>query len=130
MSLSSKIMENVLSPVIVGSLAGLGLKLMYPQTRSVNLLGVVSLPDYAVYGGLVGAASAVSESLKLWVLPLIPNNQYVGLESLILAPAITGVTGSLAFNAFTDSKLNSFWTPFILAASSNFTGKSIYNYFF
>jgi hypothetical protein len=129
MSTSSKLAENIFEPLLVGGIAAAFVKFFYPETSSFKILGTLSLPEYALVGITVGASSAVSETLKFWVLPYIPHNKSLaGLESMFLGPVITGVTSMIAFPILTDSKPKSYVNGFLLGAGSDLTGKYIYSF--
>lgn len=129
MSTSSKITENLLEPLLVGGVAAVAVKVLYPSTQKFSILGSVSLPDYVLFGAAVGASSAVSETIKLWILPYIPQSRSLAsLESMLLGPAITGVTSIAAINILTDSKPRNMFNTFVLGAGSDIAGKYLYQF--
>jgi hypothetical protein len=129
MSTSSKIAENLLEPLIVGGIATAAIKFMYPGSRTIKVLDAFPLPDYLAIGLAVGASSAVSETLKLWVLPYLPNNKsFASLEGMLLGPALAGATSIVAMVALTDSKPASYLNSFLIGAGSDLAGKYLYQF--
>jgi hypothetical protein len=125
-SLQNKLTENLLQPVIVGAVAGLGYRYFFGSIGNVNLLGV-SVNDGLAVGVSVGAASAFSETIKFWVLPYIPaNKSLAGIETMLLSPMITGVTSTAAINLLTNVESKSYFQSFLLGAGSHLVGEYAY----
>jgi len=128
MSTSSKVVENLLEPAIVGVIAGVMTKVFYPDTGISKILNTFELPGPLLIGLTVGVSSVVGESLKLWVLPYIKNNSpYANAEAMLVGPALTGLTSVLAIKLGTNATPK-YLQSFILGAGSSIAGKYAYDF--
>lgn len=123
-STSSKLSEQFLHPVVVGVLGYFGAHMAGDGNKVVTTFGMEqSLPSYI---GLVTAASSLAgESLKQWVLPMLPNNQnYSSLESTFLQPGLTGLVDGTALFLLTGSR---FMEGAVIGAASEIAGGYLYD---
>ena len=79
-----------------------------------------------IFLGLVGTGSSIAgESLKQWVLPMLPGNgSYSMLESTFLQPALVGAVEGSALLFLTKTR---FTEGFLLGAGSEIAGSYLYN---
>ena len=88
--IGSKLSEQFVHPLIVGGLGYLGAQLI-GEGNKVTFVGGMRISVPLFIGTVTGASSAVGETLKQWVLPIIPGNvSYSSVESTFLGPALVG----------------------------------------
>lgn len=124
MSYSSKLSENFIQPVVVGLVNVAGAYAVGEGNNSARLGGMsVPLP---IFLGLVGSASSIAgETLKNYVLPMLPNNaKFASLEGVLLQPALCGLVEGSALQFLTKTR---FKEGFILGAGSEIAGSYLYS---
>jgi len=124
MSYSNKISENLLQPIVVGLVNTAGAYAMGEGDKSA-IFSSLSVP-LPIFLGLVGTGSSIAgESLKQWVLPMLPGNgSYSMLESTFLQPALVGAVEGSALLFLTKTR---FTEGFLLGAGSEIAGSYLYN---
>jgi hypothetical protein len=120
----SKLSEQFVHPLIVGGLAYVGANMMGEGNRMVKLAGLkMSLPLF--FGVTTVASSAVGESLKQWILPMLPGNaSFASLENTFLSPAIVGGVDAVTMYFLTRTR---FVEAFALGAGSEVLGSYLYD---
>lgn len=120
----SKLSEQFIHPLIVGALGYAGSHFMGDGGKEA-VVGSMSVSLPLFMGVLTGASSVVGETLKQWVLPMLPNNaSYVSMESTFLGPAIVGGVDGLAAYLLTKTR---FTEGLILGAGSEIAGSYLYS---
>jgi hypothetical protein len=120
----SKLSEQFVHPLIVGGIGFLGSHL-YGDGGKVAVIGGTSISLPVFLGAMTGISSAVGESLKQWVLPMLPNNSgFSSLENTFLAPALVGGVDGASMYFLTKSR---FMEGFILGAGSEILGSYLYD---
>jgi hypothetical protein len=120
----SKLSEQFVHPLIVGALGYAGAYIMGEGVKEVVIGGMsLSLPLFM--GVTTGVSSAVGETLKQWVLPMLPNNVgFTSLENTFLAPALVGGVDGLSMYILTRTR---FMEGFILGGGSEILGSYLYD---
>jgi hypothetical protein len=124
MSTSSKVSEQFLHPFIVGlvSIAG---SYASGESGKVAQIGGISLSLPVFQGIVTGLSSTGGETLKQWVLPMLPNNaMYSNMESTFLSPVLVGVTNGVAMHLLTKTRGKE---RFVLGAGSEIAGSYLYD---
>jgi len=120
----SQLSEQFIHPIIVGGLGYLGSHFM-GDGKKVAVIGSMNLSLPMFMGAVTGISSAVGESLKQWVLPMLPNNMsYSSMESTFLSPAIVGGVDAAAVYILTKQR---FGEGFMLGAGSEILGSYLYS---
>jgi hypothetical protein len=119
-----KLLETLFQPLLVGAIAGIGSKLLF-DPPAIPLFGF-NINGPIFFASVVGVSSYTSEILKNYILPYIPvTNRFAGLESMILSPAITGMTSYLVLR-FGAGVEPDFLKSFALGASAQIGGTYAY----
>jgi hypothetical protein len=120
----SQISEQFMHPLIVGVLGYAGAYVMGEGSKEAVIGGMtLSLPLFL--GMATGISSAVGETLKQWVLPMLPNNNsFVPLENTFLAPVLVGGVDGIGVHLLTKTR---FMEAFLLGAGSEVLGSYLYD---
>lgn len=120
----SKLSEQFIQPLIVGGLGFLGSHFMGDGGKEA-IVGSMNMSLPLFMGVVTGVSSAVGESLKQWVLPMLPNNMnYASMESTFLGPALVGGVDALAVYFLTKTR---FTEGLLLGAGSEIAGSYLYS---
>lgn len=120
----SQLTEQFVHPLIVGAIGYAGAHALGEGDRFAYFAGMtISLPLFL--GLTTGVSSAFGETLKQWVLPMLPNNaSYVSVENTFLSPVLVGGVNALALQMLTKSR---FTEGFLLGAGSEILGTYVYD---
>lgn len=120
----SQLTEQFVHPLIVGAIGYAGAYALGEGEKIASFAGMtISLPLFL--GLTTGVSSAFGETLKQWVLPMLPNNaSYVSVENTFLSPVLVGGVNALALQLLTKSRITE---GFLLGAGSEVLGSYVYN---
>ena len=111
-------------PLIVGALAYFG-SMAIDGVGEATVFGV-RMGMNTFYAITTIGSSLAGQSLKQWILPMLPNNgNYVQLESAFLLPALTGVVDGFVWQLFTNYGFAK--EAFIVGFGSEILGSYIYD---
>ena len=122
--LGSKLSKQFVHPVIVGLIGYLGAHAMGEGNKKA-IIGSLEFSLPMFFGITTGVSSAAGETLKQWVLPILPGNAgYVSLENTFLSPALVGGVDGAVMYLLTKTR---FMEAFILGAGSEVLGSYLYD---
>lgn len=120
----SQLTEQFVQPLIVGAIGWAGAYALGEGNKIASVGGMsISLPLFL--GLTTGVSSAFGETLKQWVLPMLPNNSsYVSIENTFLSPVLVGGVNAVAIQFLTKTRLTE---AFLLGAGSEILGTYLYD---
>lgn len=122
--MKAQLSEQFVHPLVVGALGYVGAYVM-GEGNKVADIGSMSISLPLFLGISTGVSSAVGETFKQWVLPMV-SGKYSSIESTLLGPALVGGVDGLALQFLTKSRL---MEGFLLGAGSEILGSYAYDGF-
>ena len=127
-----KFLDLFLKPALVGTISAVGAAYIFgesSQTFTFPIVGPVN--SLLGIGVITGGASLVSSFSKDFILPYIPNNNYVDLEVKLITPVVNGALTTLALYSSLQSNqviLNSFLLGSVSEIAGDYTYEAVKPY--
>jgi hypothetical protein len=130
-SLWGPFMSAIAPSVAAAGLVGAGISYFYlGREQSIDLFGLVNLPEYAVDGLFIAVATAGGKIGSVYILPNLPQSLMAsqGMANFIsmsLAPGLSGAILTFGKPMLVDTYSYSKLEDFLLGAGSNLAGDKL-----